>query len=78
MGSFEIKTNVEVPDFSGERVPIPCPRCELETDVTLGAIKRREYTICRGCHASIRLDDRMGSVRNALEMLENFFRNLGE
>jgi transposase-like protein len=75
---FSISLEIESPDFSEMTVDFDCPYCKLKTEVTMGAIRRRDYTICRGCHATVLLDDQMASVRKVLDTLDNFVRNISE
>ncbi len=57
-------------------IEIPCPRCNLHTWVSFAQILRRDFAICRGCHANIFLDDYMGAVRNAVRRIDRAFNAL--
>ena len=66
---FKLSISVTVPNLEKRWLRIPCPVCELETPVTLGAIRLGDTIICRGCHANLRLDDHLG----ALHRFERWF-----
>ena len=68
-----ISINVTIPDFDRMTIEIPCPRCGLYTWVSLGAIRRRDFAICRGCHANILLEDHLGSFHR---FMRNTAKNL--
>ena len=73
---MKTELSIETPDFSKAAIPLPCPRCRLETPATLGAIKREESIICRGCHSNIRLRDHIGEFHRALETLNQLIRSV--
>ena len=64
-----------MPDFSKHEIEIDCPSCKLGNWTTLGAIKRRDYIICRGCHSNILLDDNLGGVQRFLSKMNNIFKD---
>lgn len=37
---------------------------------------RREFTVCRGCHSNILLDDNMGTVKNAVRAFDQSLEKL--
>lgn len=59
--------------FGRQQFEAPCPYCRLSTWVTFDQVLRREFAICRGCHANILLDDHMGTVRQAVRRLDQIF-----
>lgn len=61
-----------------ERIYIHCPRCNFWARPFLRQIRHREIIVCGGCKANIRLDDHLGSVRNARQQLEELTTQLGE
>ncbi len=73
---ISISLEIDIPNFDKIKLEIPCPICSLHTWVTIGEIRRREFTICRGCHANIILEDNMGGfhkfVRQTTKTLKNF------
>ncbi len=75
---FSISLHINIPDFDRIPIEIDCPICGLHTWVTIGEVRRRDFTICRGCHANIMLEDHLGSVhrsfRNIQHTLETFGR----
>ena len=74
---FSIEMSIEAPDFDKHTIEIQCPYCELHTWVRLGEIRRREITICRGCHANIRLEDHMGQFQRFIRKFEKMISNFG-
>lgn len=40
-----------------------CPRCRFGNNASIKSIRIRDVIICRGCHANVRLDDHLNSVR---------------
>lgn len=73
---IDISIYVEIPNFDRRYVEVPCPLCRIETWVTLGDIRRRNYAICRGCHANILLEDHMGSLHRALRRIKSTLKSL--
>ena len=59
-------------------IEIQCPRCRLHTWATFAHIRRREFTVCRGCHWTISLEDHMGSVHRAVRGVDAALRSLLE
>jgi hypothetical protein len=59
-----------------QEVEIPCPQCSLHSWVTFAQILRRDFAVCRGCHANILLDDHMGTVKNAVRRFDAAFNSL--
>jgi hypothetical protein len=74
---LSISIEVIMPDLDRHLIEVPCPRCDLHTWVTLGEIRRRDYAICRGCHANILLEDHLGSMHRIIRDLESAFKSLG-
>lgn len=72
-----ISIQVDIPNFDRVPIEIPCPICELHTWVTIGEIRRRDFTICRGCHANILLEDHLGSMHRSIRQLEKALKSLG-
>ncbi len=59
-----------------ETIAVECPRCRFETDVTLREIRLRDAIICRGCKATLQLDDYMCQTRKAQLSIERALREL--
>lgn len=59
-----------------KRIEVPCPQCNLHTWVTFAEILRRDFTVCRGCHANILLEDHLGAVKNAVRRIDAAFDSL--
>ena len=74
---FSLSINVTVPNFDRIKIEVPCPRCELQTWVTLGAIRRRDFAICRGCHANILLEDHLGSFHRFMRNTTKALKSMG-
>ena len=58
--SFSFKINV--PDLDRLAIEIQCPLCRLHTWARLGEFRRRDFVICRGCHANILFQDHLGGL----------------
>jgi hypothetical protein len=57
-------------------IEAPCPRCGLHTWVSFAQVLRRDFVVCRGCHANILLDDHLGNVKNAIRSLDAAFTSM--
>lgn len=71
--------DVEELDFD-----VPCPGCGFYNPISLKQVILRDTVLCRGCHASLELDDRGNETRrgvrriqSSLDDLERTFRSLG-
>ncbi len=63
---------------------VPCPRCGFFNTVTLSQISLRDAVICRGCKATVNLDDSMNetkkairTVRKSMRAIQDSLRSLG-
>jgi len=74
---ISISFKVNIPDFDSIPIEVPCPICGLHTWVTIGAIRRRDFAICRGCHANILLEDHLGSFQRFTRKTERILKNFG-
>lgn len=65
---FSLKVSVSGNRESLDRheIEVQCPRCALHTWVSFGHILRKDFVVCRGCHANVLLDDHMGTARRAV------------
>jgi len=75
---FELSISVSIPDFDKHPVEVDCPYCKLHTWVTMGEIRRRDISICRGCHRNIILEDYLGSFQRSIRNIQNQLRNFGK
>lgn len=64
-------------------IEFPCPSCGFHNPATIKQARLRDAVICRGCKATIRLDDQMNEcrkavrqVRRSLREFENQVRNI--
>lgn len=73
-----ISLEVSVPHFDRVPIEVPCPICGLHTWVKLGEIRRRDFAICRGCHANMLLEDHLGGVHRFVRDTERVLRVFGE
>ncbi|MGD0220674.1 MAG: hypothetical protein ABSC73_09515 [Acidimicrobiales bacterium] len=73
--SFSIKV-INIPDLDRHQIEVKCPVCMLHTWVKLGEIRRRDFVICRGCHANILLEDYLGSVHRSVRSFEQMLKGL--
>lgn len=55
---------------------IECPRCRFSTQVFLQEVVQRDILICRGCKASIRLEDQMNEARRIQRRLQRSLTQL--
>lgn len=62
---FSVSISMHIPELDRAVLEVPCPVCALETRVTLGEIRLGGFTICRGCHANVRLEDHLGQYYRA-------------
>jgi hypothetical protein len=75
---FSISIKVEIPDLDKHSIEVPCPACRLHTWVRLGEIRRRDFAVCRGCHANLLLEDHLGGLHRFTRSLSGMFENIGE
>lgn len=73
---MKISINFEIPDFDKHEIEIQCTVCRLHNWVKLGEIRRRDFTICRGCHYNILLVDHLGKYQKFIRSLEKTFNNI--
>jgi len=71
---FDISIKFDIPNLDKHEIEIDCPICMLSTWVKLGEIRRRDYVICRGCHANILLEDHLGSLQRFTNKFNNMFK----
>jgi hypothetical protein len=53
-----------------------CLTCGFSNPATMGQIRLGDVVICRGCKATIRLDDVMGDVGKARQLIRDMISNL--
>jgi len=71
---IKIKFTYNPPDTDKWKFDFPCPFCKLTTQISFGQIRREEYFICRGCHATIKAIDQLGGVQQIKYKMQNLFR----
>ena len=71
-------------DLEKAEFEVPCPGCGFYNPILMKQVITRDTVICRGCHATLVLDDRDNEARrgvkrlqNSLDDLERAFRSLG-
>ena len=69
-------TKTKIPNLDRCEVEIECPICRLHSWVRLGEIRRRDFLICRGCHANILLEDHLGSLQKIIRTIEKKLRGI--
>lgn len=74
---IEIKITGPKINFDYNESEIECPRCRLETWISFGEIMRNDFTICRGCHSNIILEDHLGEFRKGIKTIEKLLNNFG-
>jgi len=72
--SFSLKVNI--PDLDRLSIEVECPMCQLHTWVRLGEFRRRDFVICRGCHANIVLADHLGGLHRFKESFEQILKGM--
>ena len=75
---FEISFHMDPFDLSRHEIEIDCPLCKLHNWTTFGAVQRREFLICRGCHSNILLEDHLGSGQRAIKSINDVFKQFGK
>lgn len=58
------------------QVEIPCPRCRLHTWIAINDVLNHNVLICRGCHATLLLNDNLGSLHRSVRSLDSAFNSL--
>lgn len=74
---LRVSLTVQIPDLDKRLIEVECPRCCLHTYVRLGEIRRRDFAICRGCHATVRLDDHLGTFHRFTRTFTRTLNSLG-
>jgi hypothetical protein len=71
-------------DLEHAEFEIPCPACKFYNPILLKQVLTRATVICRGCHATLVLNDKNNEVRRGLKQikdslddLERAFRSFG-
>jgi DNA-directed RNA polymerase subunit RPC12/RpoP len=71
-------------DVDSWKIPLRCPKCGIENEVTLGQIKKGETIQCVVCATKISLKDKGGSVKKgtkqvqkAIDSLEKAVKKIG-
>ena len=57
---------------------LECPECRFKNPVTIKQVRLRDAVICRGCKATVQLEDHMNTARKALRSIRRAFRELEE
>ena len=73
--SFSLKI-INIPDLDRHQIEVQCPVCLLHMWVNLGEFRRRDFVICRGCHANILLEDHLGQVHRSVRDFEQMLKGM--
>lgn len=73
---FKISIKIQMPNFDRHEIEIECPICRLNNWVRLGEIRRRDFSVCQGCHANLLLEDHLGSLQRTIREIENSFKDM--
>jgi len=73
--SFSMKVNI--PDLDRQSFEVECPMCRLHTWATWGEFRRRDFVICRGCHANIMFEDHLGGLQRFMRDFEQMLKEMG-
>ena len=63
-------------DLDRHTIEFPCPSCRFHNPATIKQARLRDAVICRGCKATIRLDDQMDECRKAVRQVRRSLREL--
>ena len=63
-------------DVDSWKIPLRCPKCGIENEVTLGQIKRGEVIQCVVCATKINLKDKNGSVEKGTKQVQDVVDSL--
>jgi hypothetical protein len=55
---------------------LECPSCGFQNPATIKQARLRDAVICRGCKATIRLDDQMNECRKTVRHIGQRLRDL--
>ena len=58
------------------KILLPCPKCGIENEVTLGQIKKGETIECVVCATKISLKDEAGSVEKGTKQVQDAIDSL--
>ena len=56
------------------KIEFPCPSCGFYNPATIKQARLRDAVICRGCKATIRLDDHMNECKNTFRRIRKSLR----
>ena len=59
-------------------ISVECHMCHFSTDVTFREVRLRSAIICRGCKATLQLEDYMCSMTNAQKSINRSLLKLKE
>lgn len=76
MISFSLSINVNIPDLDRISFEVECPLCSLHTWIRLGEFRRRDFVICRGCHANMILEDHLGGFHRFKVSFEEMLKGM--
>jgi hypothetical protein len=65
-------------DLDRMSIEFPCPSCGFHNPATIKQARLRDAVICRGCKATIRLDDQMNECRKSVRQVGQSLRELEE
>ena len=63
-------------DVDSWKIPLRCPKCGIENEVTLGQIKRGETIQCVVCAIKISFKDKNGSVEKGIKQVQEAIDSL--
>jgi hypothetical protein len=72
--SYSIKVNI--PDLDRLSFEVQCPICQLHTWAKFGEFRRRDFVICRGCHANVLFEDHLGSLHRFMRDFEQMLKGM--
>lgn len=64
-------------DLQEAEFEVPCPSCGFYNVILMKHVIMRDTVICRGCHATLVLDDRNNEARRGARQLQTSLNDLG-
>jgi peptide subunit release factor 1 (eRF1) len=63
-------------NLGNARISFKCPECGFSNTVTLTQVEQSQTIICSGCHKNIKLIDKDGSTKRAIEQVNKSIDDL--
>lgn len=63
-------------DISQSKVDVPCPKCEVNINVSLKQIEQQETVTCPACNSKVNLVDKDGSAKKTVRDVNKSLKSL--